>query len=416
MTPAAHEPRNPRSPGNGARLLPRLRGSRGLWTVALALLVCATPGAAHHAADPTAPYDFRNRNASAFGSIAMPVYVDAPAGEAVDLAVPITIHPDELRAPAARYSIGFNLHNDVVRLDDVELTHKGKPVAFERDDRSSALQPRLVVPGDALPRDGPVDLVLTATATASQDGRLHVGALAIAFDAAWGTLQTDDGSKAQAYSFTLLMAQGHASSGLAPRFHGEGNSAVALVPLAAMLGLTAMGLRSAWRRVHPPPAAAKAAIAPPSRTGQRQPPRPEASAARPARASPPAFVPLEPVAASAPPASRAARAGPVTRVASRAPANGMPAFPRLLEDPLAQRRPHPTPASALPVAVVRRKPARGMQVVAGSPLRERRVVDVEAPLATAASSVVARPQRPSRASQANAREASFEVIEPLRAP
>lgn len=396
MTRLTDAPRNPRNEGNRtSRVFPRFRGFRGQWLVlgAFALLVGANPVGANHAADPEAPYDFRNSQASAFASITMPVYLDASADEPLALDVPVTLHPEALPTPAARYLVGFNLHNEVVHLDGVEVTYKGKPVAFERDVRSSALQPRLIIAGDDLPRTGPVDLRLTGTATPTEDGRIHVGALAIAFDSAWGTLHTRDGAAAQAYSFTLLMAQGHPGAGLAPRFHGEGNSVLALAPLVALLGLTVLGLRAAWRRVHPP-----AQQPTPTPTPAPAPARASAHAAQAPRPT----APLMRVA----PAARG-RAPDVTPFSPGPTSSGVPAFRPLLADPLATRHaPAPTP-----VAVVRRKSAAHLPVVMGTPLAVGRIVAVEAPLASAASSVVARPPRPSRARQAQARGSSFEVFE-----
>lgn len=408
MTRVTHEPRNPRNAGKRTQWFPRSRGFRG-WVVLASVVVLAMPVAANHEVDPDAPYDFRNSDVSPFGSVGMPVYLDAPAGEPLALEVPVTLHPEALADPAARYLVGFNLHNaDIVQLADVAVTFKGKPVDVERDERSSAAQPRLIIPGDALPRTGTVDLLLTGTATASADGRIHVGALAIAFDAAWGTLRTTDGEAAQAYAFTLLMSEGHASSGLAPRFHGDGNSAVVFVPLVAMLGLTSLGLRAAWRRLHAPePQAATPVVGVPVQPATAHsagpastmvpatftamaPPRPATTVASAPRPVPTPFQPVAP-----------------TRIARVQTRSGVAAFPRLLEDPLA----HPAPAT-LPVAVVRRKqPRSAMPVVAGSPLPVGRVVAVETPLASASSSIVARPTRPSRASQAKARASSFEVFE-----
>lgn len=223
----------------------------------------ATPAAAHHEPDPSAPWDFRNADPSSFGSAELPAYLEANEG-GTQLAVPITLHPERLARPAFRYLVGFNLHNDAVRLTDLSLTLDGQPVPVERDETGRDLQPLYLVAGADLPRQGPVELLLTGTATASTDGRMHVGVLALAFDAGWGTVPTQDGDAGQAYAFTLLMSQGHAGTGLAPRFTGQGNSPLALAPLALLAAPTALGLRSAWRTLHPPaPRPATAAVVAP---------------------------------------------------------------------------------------------------------------------------------------------------------
>ena len=214
-----------------------------------ALLLLALPASA---AGPE-PSEFRNAEPSAFGQVGLPAYTDAPAGQPVPFQVPVRLNPQALTQPAARYLVGFDLHDTAASLDDVQLTRDGTPLAIERDERSDPLQPRLIVPGDALPRDKAVDLVLSGVATASEDGQVHVGVLAIAFDAGWGTLRTSDGAQAVAYGFTLLMSEGHASSGLAPRLHGQGNDWLALAPLAALAAVAYLGLRAAVHRLHPPP-------------------------------------------------------------------------------------------------------------------------------------------------------------------
>lgn len=360
---------------------------------------------ANHEVDPDAPYDFRNSDPSAFASASMPVYLDAPAGEPVDLEVPISLHPEELQSPAARYLVGFNLHDDVVRLTDVAVTRDGKLVAFERDERSSTLQPRLIIPGDALPRSEPVELLLTGTATASEDGRIHVGALAIAFDAGWGTLRTSDGGAAQAYAFTLLMSDGHATTGLAPRFHGEGNSAVALVPLLGMVSVTAFGLRAAWRRLHAPPTKEPTPTATPgARRTTPQPAPPMPAPAQATRPRPAPAIPGPPAAAESAPLGLPPEP-PATFIATSVEP-GVAAFPRLVADPLASR---PARTAALPVAVKRRKRLGSQPVVQGSPLRNGYAV-AEPPLAMAASKLVARPPRPARAGQVDDRR-EFEVLQ-----
>lgn len=237
--------------------------------VPLLLASALAPAAsAHHPPDPSAPWDFRNAQPTAFGQAELPPYLDLPAGEPVEVAVPLTLHPDRLTRPAFRYLVGLNLHDDAVQVESLTLTRDGKAVPVERDERDRALQPRFIVAGADLPREGPVELVLTATLAAAQDGRLHVGALAIAFDAGWGTLRTDDGAPAQVYAFTLAMSDGHAAQGLAPRFTGQGNSPWALAPLALLALPSAAGLRAAWRTLHPPApkpvARGEAAAAPPT--------------------------------------------------------------------------------------------------------------------------------------------------------
>lgn len=323
----------------------------------IAVLVAA-PAAAHHEADPSAPYDFRNSEPSAFGSMAMPVYLDAPADEAVALSVPITLHPEALADPAFRYLVGFNLHDDATQLSDVALTMGGKPVAFERDVRHSELQPRLILRGDDLPRDGPVKLLLTGTALASSNGQIHVGALAMAFDAGWGTLATKDGGAAQVYTFTVLMSEGHAGTGLAPGFRGQGNSALALAPVGVLFGLTFLGVRAGLRRPRTQPSAAASAPVTPNPV-------------------PAAVVPTAVATPSAPPTPAPMPFVPVTRPTPAAPA--MAAF-----RPLA-RTAFPSPASPHPVqARPAMRPARpAARPVQATPL-----------LAMASSRVVARPQRP----------------------
>ncbi len=239
------------------------------------------------AATAQQPAELRNADPTAFGSVGLPVYTDAPDGDSVSLSVPLTVHPEALRAPAARYLFGFDLHDDAVRLSGVRLTMDGEDVPLEQDERGDPLQPRMVVAGDALPRDEPVDLVLSARASPSADGQVYVGVLAMAFDSNWGTLGTHDGGQALAYGFTFVMATGHAAHGLEPDFRGQGNSMLALAPLAALALLTLLGMRSAWRRLHPP--AAKA------------PPPPPPAPAPPSSVSPPAMPPAPALAAKPPP-------------------------------------------------------------------------------------------------------------------
>ena len=222
------------------------------WRPAVALLTLLTLLALPAAAAPE-PSEFRNAEPSAFGAVGIAAYTDAPAGQPVAFQVPLRLHPEALTQPAARYLVGFDLHDTAVDLDAVQLSRDGAQLPIERDERSDPLQPRLIVPGDAFPRDQPVDLVLSGQATASEDGQVHVGVLAIAFNAGWGTLRTTDGGEAVAYGFTLLMSEGHATSGLAPRLHGQGNDALALAPLAVLAAVTYLGLRAAYHRLHPPP-------------------------------------------------------------------------------------------------------------------------------------------------------------------
>lgn len=239
--------------------------------VALALLAPAATAA-------TTPAEFRNAHPTTFGSVDVPPYLDIAAGEALDLAIPITFDAGVLRVPAARYLVGFDVHGDAARVSDVTLTRDGKPVEVERVD-DDPRQPRLVIPGDALPREGDVELVLTGTVTTSADGQVHLGVIAIAFDASWGTLRARDASAAEAYGFTLLMSTGHAASGLEPRFTGQGNSLLALVPLLAVLAVAGWGLRAAALRLDPPRAPAPQPAPQPS-------PRPVARPATPFVAEP----------------------------------------------------------------------------------------------------------------------------------
>lgn len=256
------------------------RRSRWAAAILLALLaLLALPAA--QAADPV---EFRNAQPTTFGAVTMEPYMPAPAGEQVQLRVPITLHPGVLREPAARYIVGLDAQGEQASVAIDSLTVNGKPVLPERID-SDTRQPRIVLPGDALPREGDVELLLTGHATVSADGQVHVGALAMAFDASWGTLRARDSSSAQAYGFTLLMATGHTTSGMEPRFAGQGNSVLALAPLAALVAVAWVGLRAASQRLAPQPTPA------PTPPAIRPAVRAPATTFTPAPARPAPFVP-----------------------------------------------------------------------------------------------------------------------------
>lgn len=298
----------PRAAGPASRRQALGPARAGLLPVALLalLLVAPTPAAAREAS----PSEFSNGQPTTFGAAALPAYLQPDNASPLRLEVPIVIHPAELATPAFRYLVGFDVHGDGARVTDLALTANGKPVVLERTE-DDPQQPRLVLPGDSLPRDGEVRLLLAGTVKATADGQVHVGALAMAFDAAWGTLRTHDGSPAQAYGFTLLMSTGHATHGLAPRFVGQGNTPTVLLPLLALLAVAARGLHTAYRRLWPAPAKPR-----PARLSAPPTPAPVPRIALPAPTRPPQriaplpYARLPPAAPPAVPAPLPVQRGP----------------------------------------------------------------------------------------------------------
>jgi hypothetical protein len=232
----------------------------------LALLALASPAQA--AEQPTeAPADFHNGQSNGFGSVTMVPYLRV-AGSSVPLTASFTI--TDLDAVSAAHDVlfAFNLKSDSakVTLDSLQ-TASGttlQPVSTTVVD--GGRQPQVHVAPAALlaaAQDGRIDVVLRGRIQATANGQSHVGAMAIAFDDAWGKMPTTDGP-AQLYGFTMLMATGVGGGGMP--FQGQGNTWVVL-PVALVAFVTAIAGTMAVRAL---------AGAPPAPANLPPPPAPRA--------------------------------------------------------------------------------------------------------------------------------------------
>lgn len=284
-------------------MMARPLGVVAVVAVVAALLLAAGPVQAAEQ-PPQAPAEFRNGETNGFGSVAMPPYLDAGDG-AVPVEARFVLHDLGTLHGAAMVLFAFNLKGDgaQVSLESLKAVG-GQPIAIQRSTTvDGGRQPQVhVAPGDLLAaaRDGRVDLVLRGQVEAESNGQVHVGAMAIAFDAAWRVLSTSDGP-AQVYGFTMAMASG-LPAGAMP-FQGKGNAWLVLpfVLLAAVVLLAGGAALQATLR-SPQPLAAS----PESFKGLRS--------ASPRRVQVPVFggpAPGPPVRRMAGPTTTAARTAPL---------------------------------------------------------------------------------------------------------
>jgi hypothetical protein len=280
------------------RRLPRL-----VAPIALACLLAATLPAA---AQAQAPAYFQNGQQDSFGRVSMDPYTTVgKAGAAIEARFAIT-DLDAL-SHAANVMVAFSLHAKEadITLDGV-FGPDGKAIPPLRSGPADkGLQQQMFVAPAALAalaHDGEVDFVLRGHAVPMANGQVHLGAMVIAFDAAWGTVQGTDGP-AQLYGFTLLMAQG-----LPGALHGQGNSWLVLPIAAVAVAAAAAGLAALMAILRVPTGL-------PSITGQARNGPVAVGAARPAPMPMPAQRPPTP-APPAPAPPRPATPGPIPVAAS----------------------------------------------------------------------------------------------------
>lgn len=200
--------------------------------LAVLVALCALPAPAAAQPDPS------NGQATGFGTITMPAYLSGPG----PMPVTARIHIDDVsQLPADGHLLfGFSTLDAQahVRLDGLE-TADGTAIAAEPGSSpGTASEPRIAVTVASLQGLANAgDLVLKGTAWADGNGRFHIGALAMAFDAGWAPLEGPDGP-AQLFAFSWLGAK-ELTDGGAP-FAGRGNLAPTWIPVLLLGGICAM--------------------------------------------------------------------------------------------------------------------------------------------------------------------------------
>jgi hypothetical protein len=218
-------------------------GVRALLASVLALLAVAPMALA--AEQPTSiPGDFANGQSNGFGNIALEPYLRVGKG-ATPIVAHIALRDLSALQHAATVLVAFNLkgHDTGLVYDGLATAdgHAFKPTSTGTVDHGLQLQ-QYFAPADLLAtaKGGTIDLVLKGHATPTTNGQWHIGALVLAFDATWGKVSGADGNSAELYGFTMLMATGLPSAGLAP-FHGMGNSWLAVLLMALCAALILFG-------------------------------------------------------------------------------------------------------------------------------------------------------------------------------
>jgi hypothetical protein len=204
-------------------------------------LVCSVPAVAGQEKDPPVEQGPSNT----FGRVMMPPHPEF-TGRAVEIEARIVLHNGSGARDPAHLMLAFNVHTDTVLLTFVGVeTEDGRSIRLAQDQREAdVLQPKVFVAGQDLPPAGQ-PIVLRATVEATNDGRHHVGAMAIAFDEDWMKMTTANGYSAEVYWFSELGSHGVSPGGLAPPFEGSGN----VVPWAGPAMAVTVGCAVAlWRR------------------------------------------------------------------------------------------------------------------------------------------------------------------------
>lgn len=335
-----------------------LRGGR-----AVALAILAFAPLAQAAEQPAGtPGDFRNGQSNSFGAVSLTPYLDA-GPRSVPVEARIVLHDLAALRDAANVLLAFNLKGDSasVVLDAVRSADGQALAPTSMLAADGGRQPQAHFdPDDLLPLavGGRVEVVLSGRVEAKANGQSHLGAMAIAFDEAWGILPSGDGS-AQVYGFTMVMAAG--VGGGAMPFQGQGNTGLVLPVAAVAFALAVAGAMALRSAAVPVPA-----VIPAGPTSPRKEPRAAGlavfgSTASPLRAPPrPAVAGVPTLRPPAPPASRAGQAPSGPRQGPVPPTHPLlPSLPlRSTIGAVVARREQSPPAAPSPLPRPAEPPAR----------------------------------------------------------
>lgn len=216
--------------------------------LAIGLLVAAA-GAAQATHKQTQPVQPGPEND--FGIVEWaPVYPETD-GSPTPIEAHITLKEWDGADAMAYVLLAFNVKTDTVPVTLEEIrTGAGQDVSLHADDRDvEPMTPKVMVALEELPNG---TAVLRGTVAADNNGRFHLGAMAIGFDDEFSKLSLPSGHSAEVYGSAEVTAEGVSAGGLAPPFEGDSNE-VHLpstgLPLALLLlTLTAWGFRAGTRR------------------------------------------------------------------------------------------------------------------------------------------------------------------------
>lgn len=209
-------------------------------TLLLFFLAAASGVAAtHDQADPVQPGPEND-----FGVVDWEDPYPQSTGEPAPIVARIDLRDWDGAADMEYVLLAFNVKTDamVIELSSVE-TPDGTPMPLHADERAAEPRtPKVIVAAEDL-ANGTV--VLRGTVTPEANGRFHMGAMAIGFDAEFAKLLLPGGYSAEVYGSAEATAEGFETGPFAPPFRGDSNQ-VHVPGAGVVVAVAALGV-AAWR-------------------------------------------------------------------------------------------------------------------------------------------------------------------------